>query len=136
MGLRQHTALWALILIVNVLVLSPMLDCGYIGDDINNSYCRGLAARRGTSCLGLAVQDCADWVRHWGRFFPLAFSFYAVFGVLTRLLAYRLAGLALNLANVLLFARLVGRLTGSARRAQLAALLVPLTFQFRDFDPT
>lgn len=135
MGFRQHIALWALILVVNVLVLSPMLSCGYIGDDIYHSCTRGLAAEQGTGWFGLATQDMAAWARGWGRFFPLAFNMHLVFTVVTRLSAYRLLGLALNLVNVLLFARLVGRLSGSLRLAALAGLVVPLTFQFRDYDP-
>src|SRR5262249_28019117 len=47
------------------------------------------------------------------------------------LFLYRLLGMALVLFDVFLLARLVARLTGSARLGLLAAALAPLTFQFR-----
>jgi hypothetical protein len=133
---RPSWAVPALILIANVLLLSPMLDCGYIGDDVVSSCAWGWGSVHGLSPLGLMGRDIAMWARHSGRFFPLALLYYPFFSWVRDLLVYRLLGLALVLLNVLLLGRLVHRLTGSRRLGLLAGLVAPAVFQFRLYaDP-
>jgi hypothetical protein len=127
---RSGTAL-ILLLLINVVALAPMLDCGYTTDDLGNSCMPGILATRNTNAFSLAVEYILGWTKRCGRFFPLAFVMMPFFTYVRDLLVYRIIGLLLILLNIYLFRCLIGRLTNSSRLGLTAALLPPLLFQFR-----
>ena len=126
----------ALVAILNLVVLSPMLDCGFVGDDLLNSCTQGTLAERGHTAFGWALVQTQAWAQGAGRFFPLSSSYILFFALTNNLLLYRVIGLGMVLGNVALFGRLTARLTASRRLGLLAAALCPALFQFRQFaDP-
>ena len=125
-----------LIILINVISLSPMLACGYTGDDAINSMMPGMLAERNTTSLAFVAEQIHKWASAYGRFYPLAFYYIPFFAHVQSLLAYRVLGMLIVLSNVYLFARLVSRWTGSPRLGKLAAIFLPLLFQFRPYpDP-
>ena len=121
----------ALVAILNLVVLSPMLDCGFVGDDLLNSCTQGTLAERGHTAFGWALVQTQAWAQGAGRFFPLSSSYILFFALTNNLLLYRVIGLGMVLGNVALFGRLTARLTASRRLSLLAAALCPALFQFR-----
>ncbi len=119
------------VILLNVLLLSPMLDCGYTSDDRSNSLVRGTIQEQNTDLWHLTIAQVRLRVIDHGRLFPLSAYCLPLFALLPNLLAYRWLGLALVLLDVLLFARLIGRLTGSRKWELLTALCIPVLFQFR-----
>jgi hypothetical protein len=119
------------VVLLNILLLSPMLDCGYTSDDRINSFIRGTLKEQNTDLWEHSAAQARTWVVDHGRLFPLSAYCLPLFAILPNLLAYRWLGLALVLLDVRLFARLIGRLTGSRNLELLSALCVPALFQFR-----
>jgi hypothetical protein len=117
-----------------VVLLLPALRTGYLCDDDPNSLVDGWLLYHHLG-LGESIVDEVKALAGQGRFFPLMIvlmrgTFHA-FPTLAAYKAYLLAAVALNL---LLFARLVRRLTGSAATGAVSVLTVAALFQFRIFD--
>src|SRR5438132_4419905 len=131
MSANRSGAALILLLLIDVVALSPMLDCGYTSDDLGNSCMPGILATRNTNAFSFAAEQILGWTTRCGRFFPLAFVMMPFFTYVRGLLVYRIIGLLLILFNIYLFRCLIGRLTNSPRLGLAAALLPPLLFQFR-----
>lgn len=133
---KNDRVVWVLIILLDVVMLSPLLEAGHNGDDAINSTLNGVLAESDDTPAGLAQDLVRRWAADVGRFYPLAFHYVFFYSYVRSRLVCNLVGLALVLVNVLLFARFVTRLTGSSRYGMLAALVVPLLFQFRYYhDP-
>lgn len=133
--MKAHRLLLACILALNLLALSPLLQCGYSGDDLFNTLAPGMQAEAGYGAWGQFGELVRMWAAH-GRFYPLALYYVFLFSAVRSLWAYRLLQMALVALDLLLFARLVTSWTGSRGLGLLAALLPAALFQFRlDGDP-
>jgi hypothetical protein len=126
------------VLVLAFSLLAPMLNSGFMGDDIINSLNVPAVYDDSAAAMVRATADSiASWVRQQGRFFPLAGLasplFYYVNG---NLAIYKTLMLMLVMADVALFGWLVRRLSGSGGMAALAVLLLPCLIQYRLFhDP-
>ncbi len=133
---RNDIILLASLLLVNALALMPMLDTGFISDDIINSQIRGHMIETNRSLWGVTSFYAQEWLKNEGRLFPFAFYIYSVFYVLQNILLYKLFVLSAVLASIAAFFFFVRRLTSSELIPSIALLLLPVMFQFRgSWDP-
>src|SRR6187455_3878822 len=100
----SRLSLLVLVIVVNLIVLSPMLECGYVGDDLFNSSERGYEITSGLTTWQAYCEAVDGWFNKWGRFFPIALTYIPFFSNVTSRETYRVLGLLLILSNVLLFA--------------------------------
>src|SRR5438105_2233357 len=122
--------------LVTLLLLSPLLHCGYNGDDLINSSMPGILAEHATNVPSFIAYHIDKGVHQAGRFFPFVFYYFVIFASVRDLFVYRLLTLLMIGLNLFLFTRLVSRLTASPRLGMASALLTPLLFQFRAYhDP-
>src|SRR5690242_878251 len=98
-----------------MVLLWPMLTCGFNGDDLLNCFMPGILAERDTNAVAFACRQIGKWLHEFGRFYPLAFYYVPFFACVRSLIVYRVLGLLVIGLNLYLFARLVERLTGSGR---------------------
>jgi hypothetical protein len=119
-----------------VVLLAPALHTGFTDDDDLNSLGNGVLRYHDTTLARLVWQDAANWLQA-GRFFPLMFVLLRVtFRLLPGVLAYKAYLVGHVVVNLLLLARLVRRLSGSATLAGLSLPVTAALFQFRlFFDP-
>src|SRR5438094_9119098 len=122
---RSRTAL-ILLLLINVVALSPMLDCGYTSDDGAMSCMPGILATRNINAFSLAAEYILGWTKRCGRFFPLAFVMMPLFTYVRDLLVYRIIGVLFILLNIYLFLFFIVRLTYSPRSCQTRSWAPPL----------
>jgi hypothetical protein len=122
--------------VLAVVLLRPVLKTGYFSDDIVNSLVDGVLRYHHLSLGELIALDITGWLRA-GRFFPLMIVLVrGSFHLLPGLAAYKGYLVAAVAVNLLLFARLVRRLTQSPALAGLAVLAAAALFQLRAYhDP-
>jgi hypothetical protein len=114
-----------------VAMLLPVLKTGFISDDTANSCVSGILHYHGFSLADLVAQECR-WHLLQGRFFPvMILQLRGVYHLLPGVTAYK-AYLVLAVAvNLLLFAGLIRRLTGSPTLAALGLVAMACLFQLR-----
>lgn len=124
-----YLALSALFLVI--LMLSPMLNSGYIADDSLNSLTRGYLLERHESLFNFTYNIVKMWITQVGRFFPLAFYMSAFYTIITNLLLYKLIILLFVILNIALFGYFINILTESKYLGIMAISLAPIFFQMR-----
>jgi hypothetical protein len=133
---RRDWTIPVLIVLVLAAVLAPLFECALIYDDQYTSLVEGTLRETGTSSLSTAWTCALGWIKGSGRIFPLVQYHLIYFANVHDMAVYRTCAFAFVLLNVLQFARLTWRLSGSRRLALVAAGLMPLFLQFRNaHDP-
>ncbi len=123
------------VFILGVVLISPLLSSGFLGDDSPNSLTKGQLIEENRSSISLTTKIISDWI-HIGRFYPLAGWTYIMFNVLSNLFAYKLSVLFFVLSNLVLFYFFIMQFSNSRKKALLAVSIMPLLFQFRLYhDP-
>jgi hypothetical protein len=126
-----------IIIMLSLIILSPMLNTGYISDDSLDSLFRGSVPLAGESLLHHIYSMARNSIIYGGRFRPLV-SLYTstIFILIPSLYLYKMSILFLIITNILLFRYLVQLMTGSKTLSFLCLLFLPLLFQFRFYhDP-
>jgi hypothetical protein len=118
-------------------LLLPTLESGYNGDDARNSQIPMIMDAHNQSYFGLVWENVRAWANASGRFFPMSIAetalIFLVFGTRS---AYKMFQLGIVLADVVLLAIVVAKISRNVRVGLLAAFLAVLTFQLRQFfDP-
>jgi hypothetical protein len=135
MGRKRYAIILGLVILVDLLALSPLLECGFNGDDLISSVTPGILAETGNTAWSYFGRTIGNWLKL-GRFYPLAYHYIFFFSVVRSLHVYRWVGMGMLGLNLLLFARFISRTSGSRRLGLLGALLLPVFFQFRFYhDP-
>lgn len=136
--LRKYTKenyLVLCVLFLTIIVLLPLLNSGYVGDDAINSITKGFLNEQNRSAAALTAEITSNWI-HIGRFYPLAGWTYFLFSIVTSLVVYKALILAFVLANILAFGYLIKLLTDSKAMSIAAMVPLPILFQFRIYhDP-
>jgi hypothetical protein len=117
--------------VVNLVLLSPLLRCGYNGDDLINASMPGILAEHASDIPSFISFLIDQGFHTTGRFSPFVLYYIAVFAFVRNLIVFRVLGLSMISLNLVLFACLIRRLTASPRLGIAAAILPPLLFQFR-----
>ena len=125
-----------LALLVSAVVLLPVLNSAFYGDDSWGSLKgRTLLTLTHTSLLQEIWNYQVGWITSQGRFFPLSAYVTVLYYVIDgNVLAYKVFIVCMVLTNLLLFKLVVTRITGSRALGLLAITLVPLAFQLRYAD--
>jgi hypothetical protein len=124
-----------LVIVLCIIVLSPMINSGYISDDALRSLLKGQLLESNQDLQTYVYKDIKNWMFLNGRFIPLAFLIDA-FLFVNNLFLYKISLLAIVVTNVVLFAYFVKLLTNSGTMSLLAISGLPLFFQFRLYhDP-
>ncbi|MEW6348994.1 MAG: hypothetical protein AB1646_08010 [Thermodesulfobacteriota bacterium] len=119
-----------LIMLVNVMVLAPVLDTGYLQDDgLYESSAPGGAMLSEKTEWEMILDDVLVWISI-GRWQPLIAYRIPIFFHLS-LYGYKLLTILFVLSNILLFGHFVKLLSGSKWLAEIAMMLPPIFFQFR-----
>ncbi len=129
--------MYAAAFLLCALLLAPILQSGFIGDDTYNSstWSRSAMQVDGQGLIEAAFEDQKVWVTHYGRFFPMTAYTYVVFHLVNGdAPAYKALIFALVLLDVGLLAVLVRRLSGSDALSGLTLALVPTALQFRSLS--
>lgn len=124
---------WPLIGIIGLsaLFLSPLLETGYISDDIFNSFVRGYIEYEGTCLTEFTTGIIREWINA-GRFYPVSFfSTYTLFYFLNNVWIYKLIVIIAIAINLILFFLFLREASGSKLFALLSTLIVICLFQFR-----
>lgn len=117
-------------LILSFLILSPVLDSGYISDDELNSLIPGILLEDQTNVISFTSPYINKWIVEEGRFFPLSFIYgYSLFSLNPPLFLYKLFLIFAILINALLFSYLVWRFTKSNIIASFSLLIIPIFFK-------
>lgn len=132
---RRHAGL-AAVLVFAVCFLRPLLDSGFICDDVPNSYTAGLI-RLGEGGLKRCIHHHNRQWMDGGRFFPVAVAItYAVHAWLITAAPYKCFVVALVLVNLVQFYYLLRLWKVPPALAQLGTLTLVLLLQMRCFpDP-
>jgi hypothetical protein len=117
-------------------LLQPVLETGYLSDDSANSSITGIIRYHDFTLAGLITDECRGYLAQ-GRFFPMMVIIArTIFHILPGLLAYKIYLVVSVLLNLLLFAGLLRRITGSITLAAIGVLTTAALFQFRFYhDP-
>jgi hypothetical protein len=134
--LNSTTLTITALLAFNLLVNFRILQSGYFNDDIINSQVPGIVPYIFDTIFDLTKFYFLEWVNNQGRFFPLGWYGYYVFGYLDTLLAYKAFCLSSIIFSIFLFGYFVYELCQSKKLAYLVILISPVLFQYRFyFDP-
>jgi hypothetical protein len=117
-------------LILSFLILSPILNSGYISDDALNSLIPGYLQEGNTNVLSLSMHIIYSWMVNEGRFFPIAYLYaYSIFSLSPSLFIYKLFLISMILINSLLFYYLIKLLSKSEVLAIFSLLIIPIFFK-------
>lgn len=134
--LAENKALWVAVLLLDGFMLSPVLEAGYTHDEVITANMAGILAEIDRTPGGYTWEITKQWLTEKGRFFPLAFHFIFFFSLVSNPYFCHALAILMILANIYLFAQFITRLTASPRLGIIAALVMPLLFQFRQYlDP-
>jgi hypothetical protein len=132
---RSYLTSYLLVIALCIIVLSPMINSGFISDDALRSLLKGQLLESHQDLQTYVFSDIKNWMIFNGRFIPGAFLIDA-FLFVNNLLLYKISILAIVVINVVLFAYLIKLLTNSGTMSLLAISGLPLFFQFRLYhDP-
>jgi hypothetical protein len=117
-------------LILSFLILSPILNSGYISDDAINSLIPGYLQEGNTNVFSFSMPIIYSWVVNEGRFFPIAFLYvYLLFSLSPSLFIYKLFLIIMILINSLLFYYFIKLLSKSEVWAIFSLLIIPIFFK-------
>lgn len=122
--------LFTLACIFNFLILIPVLNSDYFGDDLYNFQVRGAAPYYFDSIYELTVFYFKQWVNQ-GRFFPLAWYVYGFFYIFSDVFYYKIYLISITVLSVLTFSWMVYTLSSDKRLSLLVLVITPIFFQFR-----
>lgn len=121
-----------LIMVFAFVYLYPVLNSGFVNDDIYNSLTHGASVNRGESVWSFIAENESYWFQH-GRVFPLGPLITLLFDVLALTgdisLYYKLYIVLMTLVNIWLCGVLTEKITHSKRLKLFVMLVIPLFFQ-------
>lgn len=126
---KQHKYLFLSTLLF-LMVVSPMFMSGYISDDAINSYTPGYLIQDHQTVMQFTFKIITEWI-HNGRFFPLAFYEYGLFGLIQNLLVYKIFLFIVNLINISMFLYSIFILTKNKAIINISFLTLPLFYAFQ-----
>jgi hypothetical protein len=132
---NRYLTSYLLVIALCIIVLSPMINSGFISDDALRSLLKGQLLESRQNLPPYIYNDIKNWMIFNGRFIPAAFLIDA-FLFVSNLFLYKISMLTIVIVNVVLFAYLIKLLTNSGAISLLAISGLPLFFQFRLYhDP-
>lgn len=124
------------LMLVLWIALLPVLTSGYFGDDVINSYAKGVRLFDGMTLFGLTSHYFKGWVTSQGRFFPFAWYVYWLFETCNSLFLYKLFSVISILITSLTFGYFIFRLTHDRDLSFIFIILLSVLFQCRIYhDP-
>ena len=119
-----------------ILMLLPLLNSGFFGDDAANSFINGNLQYNDQNLAQGILNNIKIWLEM-GRFFPINLVIInCIFAFANNLILYKSLIILSILANILLFAYFIRIITNSPSLGFLSMLVMPILFQFRNFhDP-
>ncbi|MBT3226852.1 MAG: LamG domain-containing protein [Deltaproteobacteria bacterium] len=129
---RPSLYLSALAIFLALVVLSPVINSGFEGDDAKNSLVGFQMSLNNQNAFEFTYPIYQGWLRDAGRFFPLPWVYvYSAHSILTNVRLYKASLIFFVLLNVLMFGYLIKLMTQSIPLTLLGYLLPPLFFQIR-----
>jgi len=131
---NNKTSLYLSILAIflALVVLSPVINSGFVGDDAHNSLAGCTMSLKNQNVFQFTYPIYMSWVRNEGRIYPLSWYGYGIFSIFGRhVQLYKASLLLFVLINMLMFGYLIKLMTQSTSMALLALSLPALFFQIR-----
>lgn len=127
---KEHFYFFVCTLILSFLILSPVLDSGYISDDELNSLVSGVLLEEQTDIISVCLSNIDQWLTNEGRFFPISFFLgNFIFCLNPPIMLYKLFLIITILTNTIVFSYLIWQLTKSTITAIFLSLLLPIFFK-------
>lgn len=115
-----------------LIVLSPVVNSGFVGDDADNSLAGCHMSLRNQSVFEFTYPIYMSWVRNEGRIYPLSWYGYGVFSIFGRhVQLYKASLLLFVVINMMTFSYFIKVITRSTYMALLSLSLPALFFQIR-----
>lgn len=114
-------------LILMFLVLSPVLESGFINDDALTSLTPGILLEEHTNIISHSLSQISGWLLGEGRLFPLAFFYMnSIFLLYPGTIVYKLFLILMILINSILFYYLIRLISESDILAIFSFLILPV----------
>ncbi|OGO79869.1 MAG: hypothetical protein A2Y21_09050 [Clostridiales bacterium GWC2_40_7] len=124
------------LLLVLWIALLPILSSGYFGDDVVNSYTKGIRLFDGVTLYDFTYHYFMSWITSQGRFFPLVWYVYWLFEVCDTLFIYKLFSVISVLICCFTFGYFVFKLTRDKNLGIFVVISLAVIFQCRIYhDP-
>jgi len=111
--------------------LFPLIQSGYIGDDLYNSQIRGRLFYDNLNIFEFYLIEAKSWYWDNGRLFPISACMYFLFYFVENVITIKFFYSVLILLNLFLFSKIIFYFTNSKKVAILSYLLILSSFQFR-----
>lgn len=124
------------LLFVIILMLLPLMNSGFFGDDAANSFIKGDLQYTHQNLAQGILGSIKSWL-YAGRLFPIASIIgYFLFTFASDLIVYKSLIIVSLIINILLFGYFIRIITNSTSLSFLSMLIMPIFFQFREYhDP-
>jgi len=124
------------LLFVIILMLLPLMNSGFFGDDASNSFIKGDLQYTHQNLAQGILGSIKSWLDQ-GRLFPVALiTLYILFTFAGNLVVYKSLIILSVVVNILLFGYFIRIITNSLSVSFLSMLIMPILFQFREYhDP-
>jgi hypothetical protein len=124
------------VLFVIILMLLPLMNSGFFGDDAANSFIKGTLQYTNHSVSQAILGEYKYWLSM-GRLFIIAPLYgYSLFALVNNLTLYKSLIILSVIINIILFGYFIRIITKSTPLSLLSMLIMPMFFQFRNFhDP-
>ena len=111
--------------------LFPLVNSGFVGDDLYNSQIRGRLIEEQRSILNFYITETLAWYFNNGRFFPIANAVYFLFYLSSNELIIKIFYSIIIFLNLIYFRKIIYLVSNSKTFSNLAILLLFSSFQFR-----